>query len=166
MAEERQGLSIARESWVEGCSHEQADRCAEAIQKLDASGSVVHLLVQRPVLSGRSAGEGRNREKPLWARVRLCGHLCISGVDGTCRRDGGAITCLTSPGPCPGLSLPLLSNKKFSRTGSYPFISDRDERVVYKACPFIILVHMILYRYHRSQPQNYSTSLPIPVSLR
>jgi hypothetical protein len=44
MAEERQGFE-RRRNGEEGNEREQADRCAEAIEKLDASGSVVHLLV-------------------------------------------------------------------------------------------------------------------------
>ena len=102
---ERQGLveHIDRrnggwKSWPD----EQAYRCTEAIQKLDASGSVIHLLVQRSFLSGRSAGQCRNRENPLRASGGLCGHVGISelgqtnlaGVNGRRRerRDGGAIT--------------------------------------------------------------------------
>ena len=78
--ETRVGLSISTETGVwKSWPHEQAYRCTEAIQKLDASGSVIHLLVQRSLLSGRSAGQSRNRENPL--RVGgggLCGHVGIS----------------------------------------------------------------------------------------
>ena len=83
---EKQGLveHIDRNGGWKSWPHEQADRCTEAIQKLDTSGSVIHLLVQRSFLSCRSAGQSRDRENPL--RVGgggLCGHVGTSKLGWT-----------------------------------------------------------------------------------